>query len=61
VTFRRLWQTFLDRQRHMAEGTHELYESYGEHHLLPYFGDTDIGLLLRTEPLRAADAPSGAL
>jgi len=61
VTFRRLWQTFLDRHRSIAEGTRELYESYGEHHLLPYFGDTDIGLILRTEPLRTTDAPPGAL
>jgi integrase len=61
VTFRRLWQTFLDRHRNIAEGTHELYESYGEYHLLSYFGDTDIGLILRSEPLRASDAPPGAL
>lgn len=61
VTFRRLWEVFLDRQRHIAEGTHELYESYGQYHLLPFFGDTDIALILRTKPLRSADAPAGAL
>jgi hypothetical protein len=61
VTFRKLWQTFLDRQHHVEEGTLADYTSYGHYHLLPFFGDTDIGLILRTEPLRAADVPAGAV
>lgn len=61
VSFRKLWQTFLDRQHHIEEGTSADYTSYGENHLLPFFGDTDIGLILRTEPLRAADVPAGAV
>jgi integrase len=61
VTFRKLWHSFLDRQHHVEEGTRSDYTSYGEYHLLPFFGDTDIGLILRTEPLRAADVPAGAV
>jgi integrase len=61
VTFSELWSRFLAKQRHIDEGTVELYEGYGKHHLLPFFGSTDIGLIIRTRPLRAADAPAGAL
>jgi hypothetical protein len=61
VTFRTLWQTFLDRQHHVEEGTLADYTSYGEYHLLPYFADTDVGPILRTKPLRAADIPPGAV
>ena len=61
VTFRTLWQTFLDRQHHVEEGTLADYTSYGEYHLLPYFANTDVGLILRTKPLRAADIPPGAV
>jgi hypothetical protein len=61
VTFDELWTRFLGRIRHVDEGTHKLYESYGRNHLLPFFGSTDIGLILRTRPLRAADARADAL
>ena len=61
VTFSKLWHTFLDRQHHVEEGTLADYTSYGQDHLLPSFGDTDIGLILRTEALRAADVPAGAV
>jgi hypothetical protein len=61
VTFDELWARFLSRIRHVDEGTHKLYEGYGRNHLLPFFGGTDIGLILRTRPLRAADASAGAL
>jgi hypothetical protein len=40
VSFRQLWTTFLERQRHLRKGTRTLYESYGEYHLLPFFGET---------------------
>lgn len=61
VTFATLWQTFLDRQHHLEEGTLTDYTSYGTYHLLPFFGDTDIGLILRTRPLRAADVPAAGI
>jgi hypothetical protein len=61
VPFRTLWQTFLDRQHNVEEGTLEDYTSYGTYHLLPFFGDTDIGLILRTKPPCAADVPAGAV
>ena len=61
VTFDELWTRFLGRTRHVDEGTHKLYQGYGRNHLLPFFGGTDIGLILRTRPLRAADAPADAL
>jgi integrase len=61
VTFDELWTLFLARTRHVDEGTHKLYAGYGRNHLLPFFGGTDIGLILRTRPLRAADAPAGAV
>lgn len=61
VSFRTLWETSLGRQHHLEEGTATDYASYGTYHLLPYFGDTDIGLILRTRPLRAADVPPGAV
>jgi hypothetical protein len=59
VTFRRLWETFLDRQHHVEEGTLGDYTSYGQYHLLPFFGDTDIGLILRTEPSSCAPSRCG--
>ena len=43
------------------EGALADYTSSGNYHLLPFFGDTDIGLILRTKPLRAADVPAGAV
>ncbi|MGY1686450.1 hypothetical protein ACI8AK_12755 [Geodermatophilus sp. SYSU D00867] len=61
VTFDELWARFLTRIRYVDEGTHKLYEGYGRNHLLPFFGGTGIGLILRTRPLHAADAPAGAL
>jgi hypothetical protein len=61
VPFRQLWTTFLERQRHLDEGSASLYAGYGEHHLLPFFGDTDIALIQRTRPLRAADIVPGTL
>jgi hypothetical protein len=41
---------FLAKQRHVAEGTAELYAGYGKSHLLRSFGGRDIGLILRTRP-----------
>ena len=61
VTFAHLWQRFLDVQRHLEGTTAELYEMYGRIHFLPFFGDTDIGLIQRTEPLRVSDALTGAV
>jgi len=61
MTFEELWARFLTKIRHVDEGTHKLYEGYGKNHLIPFFGGTDIGLILRTKPLRAGDAPAGAL
>lgn len=61
VTFAHLWQRFLDIQRHLEGTTAELYEMYGRIHFLPFFGDTDIGLIQRTEPLRVSDALTGAV
>jgi hypothetical protein len=61
VSFRQMWTTFLERQRHLDEGSATLYAGYGEHHLLPFFGDTDIALIQRTRPLRAADVVPGGL
>jgi hypothetical protein len=61
VTFDELWARFLARTRHVDESTHTLYAGYGRNHLLPFFEGTDIGLILRTKALRAADAPAGAV
>lgn len=61
VTFAHLWQRFLDIQRHLEGSTAELYEMYGRIHFLPFFGDTDLGLIQRTEPLRVSDALTGAV
>src|SRR4051794_11233695 len=55
-----LWTRFLIKIRHVDEGTRPLYTSYGKYHLLPFFGSTDIGLILRTKPLRSADAGPAA-
>ncbi len=61
MTFDELWARFLTKIRHVDEGTDKLYEGYGRNHLIPFFGGTDIGLILRTRPLRAADARADAL
>jgi integrase len=54
VLFDQLWSKFMNTQRHLEEGTVELYTSYGELHLLPFFTGVDLGLIQRTRPLRAA-------
>lgn len=61
LTFAELWARFLAAQRHLEEGTAEDYESYGKHHLLPFFGPHDLGLIHRTRPLRARDEAVGAV
>lgn len=61
VSFADLWQRFLKGQRHHEEGTVELHEGYGRHHLLPFLGDVDLGLVARTQPLRTSHAIPGAV
>ncbi|WP_341925228.1 site-specific integrase [Nocardioides psychrotolerans] len=61
VTFAHLWQRWLNSQRHLEESTHDLYEQYGQNHLLPFFREIDLGLIQRAEPLRAADAVPGTV
>lgn len=61
VTFEVLWERFLERHRYLKEGTRELHEGYGRNHFLPYFGSTDLGLILRSKPLLASNAPAGAV
>lgn len=61
VSFSELWSRFLEGQRHNEEGTVELYTGYGKHHLLPFFGEVDLGLIARTRPLRSSLAVPGAL
>ena len=59
VTFAHLWQRFPESQRQLEETTVDLYEGYGRTHLLPFFGEIDLGLIQRAEPLRAGDAVPG--
>ncbi len=61
VTFAHLWQRFLDAQRQLEETTADLYEGYGRNHLLPFFGEVDLGLIRRAEPLRVTDAVAGTV
>ena len=61
VTFDQLWHTFIAGQRHLEDGTADLYQGYYKNHLAPFFGSTDIGLIHRTPPLRAKDAVPGAV
>ena len=51
-----LWQRFLQAQRHLEGTTAEDYDSYGEFHLLPFFGAQDLAVIKRSRPLREADA-----
>lgn len=61
MTFAELWHRFLQAQRQLEETTAEDYASYGKFHLLPFFGDLDLGLIHRTAPLRPRDAVTGAV
>jgi integrase len=61
MTFAELWDRFLQAQRQLEETTAELYESYGTFHLLPFFGELDLGQIHRTRPLRLRDAVAGAV
>ena len=55
VSFDVLRERFLAQMRHLEDGTVELYTSYVIHHLVPFFGDKDLGQILRTRPLRPGD------
>jgi integrase len=61
VTFAVLWERFLQAQRHLEGTTAEDYESYGQFHLLPFFGAHDLAVIKRSRPLREADAVPGAV
>lgn len=61
VTFAVLWERFLQAQRHLEGTTAEDYESYGEFHLLPFFGAHDLAVIKRSRPLREADAVPAAV
>jgi len=61
VTFAVLWERFLQAQRHLEGTTAEDYESYGQWHLLPFFGAHDLAVIKRSRPLRDADAVPGAV
>lgn len=61
VTFEVLWERFMERQRHLEEGTLELYDGYGRNHFLPFFAGTDLGLIMRSRPLLASSAHAGAV
>jgi hypothetical protein len=61
LTFAQLWARFLEAQRHLEETTAEDYSSYGNFHLLPFFGDLDLGLIYRSRALRERDAAPGAV
>lgn len=61
LTFDALWARFLEQLRHLEGTTVDLYEGYGAHHLLPFFGGVDIGLVQRARPLRERDAHPDAV
>ena len=61
VTFDRLWDTYIAGQRHLEDGTADLYQQYFDNHLESFFGGVDIGLIHRTPPLRERDAIPGAI
>jgi integrase len=61
VTFQRLWEQWIKAQRQLEDTSLDLYEAYAKNHLLPYFGEHDLGLIRRSEPLRMSDADTGVI